>query len=311
MLKYFSMDKLLNSISNNSYIQFSWEDPDSNTLVKVISISNFDNNVSSFINVITFPYVNTTYNELLKNSFNELTSARRREVKKIIEKYLKDIDLKEYDMFKRKTKEELKEEFGFEEKDLENSKENLYSNVKGGYYCEMLLCNILKSLGFEKIISKLYFQYGLVSPTGIDVPFIDINNKILILGECKLYKDIKAAIRSCMKDLDAIYNKTKLERDYDEWNAKFTSTSKTFSTFIEDNNIDTVEDLKNAMNRIICLGFVVGNKIDETSLKDYLKGLVDYTRKTKYDIIIVSVPINSKDDFVEKCVRELSEMEGF
>ena len=306
------MNKTLEDLLNNKYIVTLWEDE--RTIIRAVSSfyieCSLDKYVEQFINIKTFPYVNSLYNKLLNDGFDELPLDKQREIRFIIKKYVSELDSREFEIFKNKTKAELKEEYGFSETELNRSDiVSLFGSVKGGYYCEMLLFRILLSLGYDKIISKLYFQFGDVSPTGIDVPFINVKTKTLVLGECKIYKNIKSAIKSCYKDLDSIYNDDKLNREFVEWNTKYSCLNDVFRGFVEQNHIVHLDDLVNSMNKIVCLGFVVGNKIGLSDLTKILHDIPDFGLRNKFDVLLITIPIESKDMFIEKCFETLVKME--
>ena len=298
----------LESFKNNDYIKTVWEN--GNTIIKTISYfvveKTIDEYVEKFVNVKTFPYVNSSYNKILENSFDELPFENKKEVIGIIKKYLNEIEEIDRKSFLEKSQEELISDYCFSDSDLTGiSKEELFKSIKGGHYCEMLLFHILLSLGFEKIVSKLYLQYGLVSPTGIDVPFFNKDKRILVLGECKIYKNIKSAISSCFNDLNNIYNGEKFERDFKEWEAKYTLLNETYKLFVETNDIHTKQDLIDSLEKVVCLGFVIGNEIEMTCLKDYLNSLPEFSSKSKFEVILITIPIENKDEFIEKCYKAL------
>lgn len=295
---------------NNDFIKTIWKDD--KVLIRTISSLNIestlDKYVEKFINLRTFLYVNTTYGKVLSDSFESLDNKNKIQVKAIIESYLHEIDLNERKWFLTLNDTELLS-MGFSQGEIDSTdKEDLYKEIKGGYYCEILLSNILLSLGYELIISKLYFQYGLLSPTGIDVPFINLKEKRLILGECKLYKNLKSAIDSCYKDLSKIYDGDKFYRDYKEWMKKITSTNESFADYVTLNELNKPEEFLKSINEIVCLGFVIGNEIELEALKTYLKNIDDFAKRDKIQILLITIPIESKDKFVECCYNALKKI---
>ena len=302
------MDGLLESLLNNEFYKTIWKNE--KIIIKTISIlqieKTLDSYVERFINSKTFPYVNSLYNRLLANCLDELPSTNKIEIGGIIEKYLNEIDTKHKQFFDSLDNEQLIKKYGFDEEEIATTSRNdLFKSIKGGYYCEMLLSCIFISLGFEKIISKLYFQFGTLSPTGIDVPFVNIDKKVLILGECKLYKNILSAIKSCINDLEDILKEDKLNKEFLEWKSKYTSINENFRRFLDEYSIDSVEKMLTLFNSIIVLGFVVGDKINEERLKERLEASDCSGIKEKFNILLITIPIESKDTFTEKCYNAL------
>ena len=304
------MKGLMSDFLNNDFITTVWKDD--KVLVRTVSslnlVSTLDAYVEKFVNLRTFPYVNTTYGKLLNDSFSSLGTVDKTQIKAIIDSYLSDIDLREKEWFLSLERDELIS-MGFEQASIDSmNKEDLFKEVRGGYYCEMLLANILLSLGYEIILSKLYFQYGSLSPTGIDVPFIDLNKKILVLGECKLYKNIKSAIKSCYSDLSEIYNGDKFYRDFNEWIKKLKSANENFADFVVSNSLTRPDHFLSFLNEIVCVGFVIGNAIELESLKAYITKLEDFISKDKIHILLITIPIENKDLFVECCYNGIKKI---
>lgn len=302
------MDELLKALLDNDFYKTVWKDE--KVIIKTISCleieETLDSFIERFINCKTFPYVNSLYNQLLVNGFDELPKANKVEIGGIIEKYLNDIDTKHWKVFELLSEKQLIDDYGFSENEIKSTtKENLFESVKGGYYCEMLLSCILLSLGFEKVVSKLYFQFGSFSPTGIDVPFVNIESRTIILGECKIYKNILNAINSCASDLEKIVKDDKLNKEFMEWKAKYTSLNENFQEFLSDNSIATFENFVTNISNIVVLGFVLGNKIDISKLKEIIEKIDRFEAKEKFTILLITIPIDSKDIFVEKCYKTL------
>lgn len=302
------MGSYINELKNNSFYETKWET--GSIVFKTISFFKIENAldefVRRFINIKTFPYVNTVYNDLLVSSFDELPYEKKIEVKAIIEKYLNELDQNKKNEFNSKTDDQLCDEYSFSKEDIKAySREELFKSVKGGYYCEMLLYCILMSLGYTKIISKLYLQFGVASPTGVDAPFINFEDKTLILGECKIFKSITNAISSCLNDLDKLYNHDKFEREFKEWKSKYSLLNDSFRLFLESNKVETFIDFVDCLNETICLGFVVGNEINEEDLKNKLLSISEYKPKSKTTVLLIVIPIDSKDEFIEKCYNAL------
>ncbi|MBO5578740.1 MAG: DUF1837 domain-containing protein [Bacilli bacterium] len=301
----------ISDIYNNGYIIFKKKLEHIN--VKVVSVLNDKNGVDEFVNSFlmwkTFPYVNSEYGELIDNNFNKLSKKLKKELISIIDKYLFDIEGHLKDLFEKASKEELIDNFGFSNEEVDKkSRPELYKSVGGGYFCEMLLCNILISLGYEKIISKLYLNIGTLSPTGIDVVSFNKHEKTIVLGECKIYKNIKMALDSCFKDMYDILLSDKFDREVMEWNAKLSMLNNNFSDLIVNEDMSNKKDVINFFDKIICVGFVLGNKIDENDLIKKLDSIPSIICDDKFEVVLICVPTNDKDTLVESCHKRLAEM---
>ena len=296
-------------VYHNDILSEKWTDESHNIIIRKISLFNdkdYDTVAKKFITLKTFNYTNTLYGALIEDTLNQLSNIEKISLLSILEEYENEIDKKIQELFDAADNASLKEEFEFTDSELLNeSRTELFSKVKGGQYCEMLLSYLAVKLGYEKILPKPYFEWGLLSPTGIDVPYIDLNNKSLLLGECKIYKNIKAALKSCYKDLNDIYNGNKLDKEVKEWRKKITSIQDNISDIIAE-NINDKNDLLNYINEVKIVGFVMGNKIE--NLKAELTKFNDFSKKNKISVYMITIPLESKDSFVEACHKVISDM---
>lgn len=187
---------------DNDVITDIWTSQSGKVVVRKIDnlIDTIPNVVSQFITLNTFSYTNTLYGKLTDDLYNKKNKVEKIEILGILEKYEKEIDNAILEKFKLLTNDQLKKFYLFDDSEINcQNKEQLYSQVKGGRYCEMLLSYIACNLGYEKMLSKLYFEFGDLSPTGIDVPYINIFQKKILLGECKIYKDVKKLFQVFLK----------------------------------------------------------------------------------------------------------------
>ena len=286
-------------LSNNSFLIKKWISS-GKTTIRLISVLNDKDNLNSFvkkfINFKTFPYVNTTYGRILENSFEELPKDEKIEVLSIMNKYLYDIESKIKEKFEALSEVELKEYFEFSDLEVKENKTKLYQQIAGGYFGEILLFNILLELGYNKIMSKLYIEWGNLSPTGIDVPCINIDLDEFVFAESKMFKNIKSALTRVYKDLDQIINHNKLDKEVEEWYAKFKMLPNEVREYLLKKNIKTKQDIYHIAKKIYVVGFVIGNKIEEVTLQDELNNLEEFDFSDNVEVIIVSVPILSKDE---------------
>lgn len=302
---------------DNDFISTKWKDE--KIIIRVISElkikSNLEEYVKSFINLDTFPYVNTSFNNISSYMYPSMNGKDKIEIIANLSKNLNEIDEKCKEIFEKYTDDELEEYFCMDKSDIKNnSRAELFKSVRGGQYCEMLLSNILISQEFKKILPKLYLQWGLVSPTGIDVPYINLKTKELVLGECKIYKNIKAAIKSCYKDLNNIYNNDKLDKELSEWPAKIKQIpDEVYEFFVENDIIDSDAVINKSilfdkLNDVIAVGFVMGNQFDGESLEKELQGLIDFDFKEKFKVVLFVIELNSKDEFISYCYKTIADM---
>lgn len=298
-------------LKENGFYQSVWESENSTVIVRTINVfkSQIPDLVKEFITFKTFPYTNTLYGEILNSDFKKMSKIQKKEILGILEKYENEIDLEIEKKFCDATDLELIDNFSFEdEKVKKTSRTELFKEVKGCQYCEMLLTNLAINLGYEKIILKLYFEWGYLSPTGIDVTYFDLKNKKLLLGECKIYKDIKAALRSVYKDLNSIYNGNKFELEISEWQSKLSSMPDAVANEIVDNELYSREAVIDYIEEVEVVGFVIGNTIKDEKLKNYIDLFNDFSTLNKIKVYMVTIPIENKDYFVECCHNVIRDM---
>lgn len=299
------------SFIENSFLKNKWYSSNKRA-IRYISILNDVDDANEytkkFLNFRTFPYVNTLYGKLLENSFDELQKDDKIEIVSRLKSYLNEIEIKRQEEFNKLTSEQLVEYFDFSLKEINCSKDDLYKQISGGYFGEILLFNILIELGYEKIISKLYLEWGALSPTGIDVPCINMNSKEFVFAESKLFKNIDSALKKVHEDLDNIINKNKLDNEITEWYKRIKMLPENVKEYLLENGIESKKDIYEKSNKIYIIGFVVGNKIDEFKLQNKLNTLDDFEFPDNVDVLIIGVPIDSKDVFIKNCFEVLEKM---
>ena len=160
--------------SNNLLVE---ESINKKVLLRIVSYPKIDGNlkdyVKKFINIRIFPYVNSLYGSLVESYYDELTDDEKIEILALLKKQINEIDNIVKEQIFKSSKKEISNKLGIKNNLLVNKK-SVYSSVRGGQYGEMFLNNLFISLGYEKILSKLYIQWGPLSPTGIDAPYINI-----------------------------------------------------------------------------------------------------------------------------------------
>ena len=168
----------------------------------------------------------------------------------------------------------------------------------------MFLSQMLFSLGYEKVLSKLHIQWREFSPTGIDVPYIDIKNKKLILCESKLWKNFNQAFKSVKKDIDAIIDADKFDNEIVEWGKRISSMPENVKNwFIENKNQAFSKNFFEENYEIIVFGVVICNKIDFENIKKYIKNIFGDDNQKKYTVILTAIPIEDKNKLIAECER--------
>lgn len=81
--------------------------------------------------------------------------------------------------------------------------------LKRGEFGELILYHLLHEyFSADALISKIYFKDSIgLAPHGFDAVHVDVDNKLLWIGESKLYKDANKAIDALMGDLDEHFNR--------------------------------------------------------------------------------------------------------
>lgn len=204
----------MNNLVNNEYIQT--KEILDNFFIKTISIFNDNSDletfVKKFINIYTFPYINTDYGKIIQSYKDDLNDEKKIEITAHLETLLNNLNKAKKTAFMKLKDEKIIE---LTEADIDelDDKEKLFNNFRGGEYGEMFLSQMLLSLGYEKVLSKLCIQWGELSPTGVDVPYIDIKQKKLVLCESKFWKNFNKAFKSIKKDIDAIIDYDKFDNE--------------------------------------------------------------------------------------------------
>lgn len=298
----------MNNLINNDYIQT--KEIIDNFFVKTISIfnddSNLENFVKKFINIYTFPYINTDYGKIIQNYKDDLNEEKKIEVVAHLEFLLNKLNKVKKEAFMNLKDDEIIELMEVKIEELED-KEKLFNNFRGGEYGEMFLSQMLFSLGYEKILSKLCIQWGELSPTGIDVPYIDIKNKKLVLCESKFWKDFNQAFKSIKKDIDDIINLDKFDNEILEWKKRISSMPNNIKTWFKENKEQVFsKEYFESNYEIIVFGVVICNKIDFKKIRKMITRIFCEDEKKKYTIILTAIPIEDKNKLIamcEKCVK--------
>lgn len=270
----------------------------------------YDEFVKKFLNLETFPYINTEYSKIIENGFDDLDKVEKIQVIGHIESLLKDFENALVDYINKNSIDVIREDFFYDEW-IEDNKEEIISSIRGGEYAEILLNQILINNGFIKVLSKLSQQWGRLCPTGIDIVYVNLKSRRLILMESKFYKKYKDALKSVDKDLKDIVNGQKLDNELIEWKKRIKQMPEEIQAWyikMIDSGKDNKEGLLEYFEEIDVIGFVMSNKENK-----YMENFKEYKHEYKnnlFKMLLISVPIISKDKFISSCIKTLENLKG-
>lgn len=307
----------MDNLINNEFVET--KEIIDNIFIKTISVfkieSNLEEYVKKFINIKSFPYINTDYGKILENYIEDLDELQKVEIVGHLEDLLINLNKIKKDSFMKLSNEDLLSLTEAEEIELQN-REELYNGFKGGEYGEMFLSQMLYTLGYEKILSKLAIQWGELSPTGIDVPYINLNSKTLILCESKFWKNFNQAFKSIKKDIDDILDKEKLDNEVIEWKKRIRSMPNDVRNWFLKNKNEIISKKFFEENfKIIVFGVVICNEINYEDIKKQISKVFGLDLERKYKVYLMAIPIEDKNKLIavcEKCIKDiLSEVNSF
>lgn len=172
---------VLNNLVNNEYIQT--KEIIADFFIKTISIFDNDSDLESFvrkfINIYTFPYINTDYGKIIQNYKADLSDEKKTEITAHLEALLNNLNKAKKTAFVKLKDEEIIE---LTEADLDelDDKEKLFNNFRGGEYGEMFLSQMLFSLGYEKVCTlDILTLLNYYSKWKNDSKIVDMKNIIL------------------------------------------------------------------------------------------------------------------------------------
>lgn len=267
--------------------------------------------VKKFIKLESFPYISTEYAELVKDPIeNDLTELDKIQIVAHIKAMMKEFDIAITEYVNKKDIDTIRKDFFYDEWTGEN-KEEIISSIKGGEYAEIMLNQILIDNGYDKVLSKINEQWGRVCPTGIDVVYVNLEKKKLVLIESKFYKKYLDALKSVNKDLKDIIDGDKLDNELLEWEKRIKQMSEKLQTWYADMihlNKNNKIGLMEYFDEIYVIGFVMSNK-NRNFDKKVEEYKLEYKNK-EYKTLLISVPIISKDKFILSCFSRIDELKG-
>ncbi|MGN0752806.1 MAG: DUF1837 domain-containing protein [Christensenellales bacterium] len=229
--------------------------------------------------------------------------------------------IKEYDL--------MRKAYLNDDKEAQTELESLPYN-KRGEFGELLLHFLLRDFkGTIPLVSKIYFKDSSGIPAhGFDAVHISPNEKILWLGESKLYTDSKQGILALIDDLNKhmktdylndqfvlikknLYNNSIPQRD--EW-IKILTQSRQLIEKIRMVNIPLLCTYENDIYAQIkadpSLDFDKTHELNVRDLKKYFDDKNTFPLKTQCNIILLLLPIESKKDLVRRLHERLWHMQS-
>lgn len=199
-----------------------------------------------------------------------------------------------------------------------NNVEDKY--IKRGEFGELILYHLLHEyFGAEALISKIYFKDSLsLAPHGFDAVHVDSSNKVLWIGESKLYKDGIKAIYELIKDLEEHFNTNFFSSEFTIISNRVQDDGGEVDGFIKQlidpktKTLDKLANIKIALfagyssnsiktfNGIEQEKFIKELKIETQKLMKKLNiGKEKHPWKEHLDIYLFLLPVNNKTDFVK------------
>lgn len=204
------------------------------------------------------------------------------------------------------------------------------STAKRGEFGELLLHLILRDYkNTIPLISKVYFKDSLSVPAhGFDAVHVSVNEKILWLGESKLYKNGKDGIDDLVNDLKKHVNtdylndqfiiiKKNLENNSipnrDKWIDTLTSCQK-LSEKLNLINIPMLctytHDIYEKFSIMNDPNAVAYHELNIRELKNYFDKKNKMPLKNRVNIILMLFPVKDKDELVIKLHERLWHMQN-
>jgi hypothetical protein len=201
---------------------------------------------------------------------------------------------------------------------------------KRGEFGELLLHLLLRDFhGTIPLISKAYFKDSAGVPAhGFDAIHISPKEKILWLGESKLYGDSKSGIIALIKDIKEHFCKNYLNEQMaiikknlecnkipqrDEWIDYLNKATK-LSDAVNIINIPLLctypHDIYNLYSDMSCDEAIAYHETDVRGLKEYFDKNNDHNLKGKLNIILMLLPIQNKTEFVKMLHTKLWHMQN-
>ena len=204
------------------------------------------------------------------------------------------------------------------------------STAKRGEFGELLLHLILREFKHTiPLISKVYFKDSASVPAhGFDAVHVSTNEKILWLGESKLYDDSKEGIKALVKDLNEHINTDYLNDQFviikknldnnsipgrEEWIDTITNCTK-LSDKLNIINIPMLctytHDIYKKFSDMNDPNAIAYHELNIRELKEYFDKQNKMPLKDRVNIILMLFPVNDKNELVINLHKRLWHMQN-
>ncbi len=204
------------------------------------------------------------------------------------------------------------------------------STAKRGEFGELLLHLILREFKHTiPLISKVYFKDSASVPAhGFDAVHVSTNEKILWLGESKLYDDSKEGIKALVKDLNEHINTDYLNDQFviikknldnnsipgrEEWIDTITNCTK-LSDKLNIINIPMLctytHDIYKKFSDMNDPNAIAYHELNVRELKEYFDKQNKMPLKDRVNIILMLFPVNDKNELVINLHKRLWHMQN-
>ncbi|MCM1101888.1 MAG: DUF1837 domain-containing protein [Clostridium sp.] len=204
------------------------------------------------------------------------------------------------------------------------------STAKRGEFGELLLHLLLREFKHTiPLISKVYFKDNVSVPAhGFDAVHISANEKILWLGESKLYDDSKKGIMALIQDLDKHINtdylndqfliiRKNLDNNSIPGRAEWIDTLTNCNKLCDKLNIINIpmlctytHDIYRKFSDMNDPNAIIYHKQDIRELKKYFDEQNKIPLKNKVNIILMLFPVNDKNELVINLHKRLWHMQN-
>lgn len=199
-----------------------------------------------------------------------------------------------------------------------------------GIFSELILHFILREIkGTIPLISKIYFKdSNAIEAHGFDAVHITTEDKKLWLGETKFYIDGKQGIKELINDLNHHFNHDYLKEQFviikramvgnklrDEWLERLSNATKLeekinmiVAPLLCIYKDDVALKIINALNEKRDANTIFFNHIDE--MKKYFEVNNDFKNRDKLKILLILLPVESKDRIVAAMLSKIYNMQN-
>ena len=199
-----------------------------------------------------------------------------------------------------------------------------------GIFSELILHFILREInGTIPLISKIYFKdSNAIEAHGFDSVHITTEDKKLWLGETKFYTDGKQGLKELINDLNNHFNHDYLKEQFviikramvknksiDEWIGRLSNATRLeekinmiVAPLLCIYKDSVASEIINAINEKRDADSIFFNHIDE--MKKYFEDNNDFKNKDKLKMLLILLPVESKDKIVATMLSKIFNMQN-